>query len=142
MDVVFANMDEPYPVCDFKVGDGICGEPLQVSWKARKAPGIKPFTPFYHDGWGMINNEDDWKRLRKAIAKNQACAEADIVLVKDSKAEASTVADEHRQRAYDRRKRAGLCDASVKEIRNTIKDHGFNPKNNKKARRSRRGKEA
>ena len=123
---------------DLLLGDEIpdcpeCGLPRKVWWGAGHATFSKVFQPVYHEGFGMITNEYEWKMVQTATARNMGCSPDQIQPVQESRSTVKTRADEARQRAYDRRRKRGLDEARVREIREAIARTGRNPYNGKVA---------
>jgi hypothetical protein len=127
--VYFAHVDHENGPCP------VCGAKRTLCLLFGGAPAVKLFTPFFHDGWGMVNDQADWDRLRGVLARKHGCSPDDFVMAKDSKTEAKTTADEHLHRAWLRDKAKGLDSKQVREIRSTGRKYGVNPLNGRKARR-------
>jgi len=141
-DVFLPHIDAAHTPCPVLVkapgrwaGLVACGKPRTVSYISGESAAVKLFTPFYHDGVGMINDQGEWDRLRNKLAKVHGCSPDAFVMARDSKTEARTLADEHRHRAYVRNKKNGLDSARVNEIKDTSRRYGFNPHSGKVAKR-------
>lgn len=121
-DVLIPHMDDPNPPCPE------CGLPRTRSYLGPdNVPAIKLFVPHHHPGFGMVQNEDDWKVLRNQLAKAQGAKPEDFIQYHETKAERMTTADEHRQRSYDKQKRKGLDPKQIREIKDTTRRTKVNP---------------
>ena len=128
-DDLLLGMNDALPTCV------VCQGERTISWAGGKAPGLKVFRPVFDEASGWISNEDDWNVHRARVAEKQGCKIEDIVAHRQSKAEMVTHGEEIKHRAAVRRKKLGITADVHKEIKETVKSHGINPLNGKKAKR-------
>jgi hypothetical protein len=118
---VFLRPDQAPPPCP------TCGEPRKTYWGCTKTIATETFHPYEDPVFGKVQNSDDFKLHRAAVAKSLGCSIDEIQLHKEPKSHTLARADEKRHGAWERRKRRGIDEQQLSEIRKTTRKYGFNP---------------
>lgn len=103
-----------------------CGADREPTWGGAFAKRVA-FVPIYDEIVGWIRTREDWEAHRAAVAERQGVPLSDIVYHRETRTEMVTKGEEAKHRAWEARRRRGIDDKQLAEIRQDTRRFNVNP---------------